>query len=49
MRHKRYPNYPVRRLVAGLLLSLAAIIGCVRGCDYLFPPPGAAHPHSQVR
>lgn len=46
---KRYPRYPVRRAVALLLILWAAIIGCVRGCDYLFPPPGAANPHSQVR
>lgn len=46
---KRYPNYPLRRAVAGLLLGLAVVIGSVRGCDYLFPPPGAANPHSQVR
>lgn len=49
MRRKLYPRYPLRRAVAGLLLALAAVIGVVRGCDYLIPPPGAANPHSQVR
>lgn len=49
MRRKRYPDYPLRRAVALLLLGLALIVGTVRGCDYLFPPPGAANPHSQVR
>lgn len=49
MRRKAYPNYPLRRAVALLLLGFAIIVGCTRGCDYLFPPPGAANPHSQVR
>jgi hypothetical protein len=48
-RRKRYPNYPLRRAVALLLLGLALVVGSARGCDYLFPAPGASHPHSQVR
>lgn len=48
-RRKRYPNYAVRRTVALLLLGLAAVVGTVRGCDYIFPGPGASHPHSEVR
>lgn len=49
MRRRIYPNYPVRRAVALLLLSFAAIVALTRGCDYLFPAPAATHPHSQVR
>lgn len=49
MRRKRYPDYGVRRAVLILLLALAAVIGLLKGFDYLFPGPGAAHPHSQVR
>jgi hypothetical protein len=49
MRRRRYPNYGVRRTVALLLLGLAAILCTARGCDYVFPGPGAAHPHSEVR
>lgn len=46
---RRYPNYALRRVVALLLLGLALVVGGLRGCDYLFPGPGAAHPHSEVR
>lgn len=49
MRRKRYPDYGVRRAVALLLLALALVIGLLCGFNYLFPGPGAAHPHSQVR
>jgi hypothetical protein len=49
MRRRRYPQYGVRRAVLGLLLGLAAVVGMARGCDYLFPGPGAAHPHSEAR
>jgi hypothetical protein len=49
MRRRTYPRYGVRRAVVLLLLGLAAVVGMMRGCDYLFPGPGAAHPHSQVR
>jgi hypothetical protein len=49
MRHRVRPNYPLRRAVALLLLGFALIVGAARGCDYLFPAPGATHPHSQVR
>jgi hypothetical protein len=48
-RRRRYPNYALRGTVALLLLGLALVIGVARGCDYLFPAPGASHPHSQVR
>lgn len=49
VRRRRYPNYALRRTVALLLLGFALVIGAARGCDYVFPGPGAAHPHSQVR
>lgn len=49
MRRRRYPNYPLRRawlVVALLILALGVLIA---GADYIFPGPGAAHSHSQVR
>jgi len=50
MRYRtRRPNYPLRRAVLFLLLAFTAVVALTRGCDYLFPAPAAAHPHSQVR